>query len=171
MAGATPLPKLLPSVEAGDRNRVRLIWDRLHCLPGGKRAFSAFVGRTAPYTGSIHPRVEAVGMGHARCSMKDRPSLRNPFRSVHAIALANLAELTGNLAVAYSLPDDARFIVAGLSMEYFKKARGTITAVCECAPIASSERQEYPIRVSLRNEAGEEVAAAEIRTFVGPKTA
>jgi len=37
----------------------------------------------------------------------------------------------GNVALAYSLPDDGRFIVSGLEIEYVKKARGTITAIGE----------------------------------------
>ena len=57
-------------------------------------------------------------------------------------------------------PDDARFIVAGMSIEYLKKARGTITGVCECPVVTTSERQEYQVPVSLRNASGEEVATA-----------
>ncbi len=169
MATPAPLQRLLPSVEAGDRNMVRATWDRLQGLPGGRRAFSLFVGRIAPYTGTIGPRVEDVGLGHARCSMRDRPGLRNPFRSVHAVALTNLAELAGNLAVAYTLPDDARFIVAGLSIDFAKKARGTITAVGSCPTVLGSERRELLVPVSLRDAVGEEVAAAQLRTLIGPK--
>ena len=169
MATPAPLQRFLPSVEAGDRNMVRAVWDRLHALPGGKRAFSAFVARVAPYTGTIGARVEEVGYGHARCSMRDRPGLRNPFRSVHAVALTNLAELAGNLAVAYTLPDDGRFIVAGMSIDFGKKARGTITAIGSCPEVLGNERRELRVPVSLRNAAGEEVATAELRTLIGPK--
>ncbi len=63
--------------------------------------------------------------------MRDRRAVRNHLDCVHAIALANLAELAGNVALAYSLPDDARFIVSGMEIEYVKKARGTITAIGE----------------------------------------
>jgi acyl-coenzyme A thioesterase PaaI-like protein len=101
--------------------------------------------------------------------MRDRYRVRNHLQSVHAVALVNLAELTGNLALAYSLPDDARFIVAGLSIDYLKKARGTIRGVCDCPVPETSERREYEVVVSLRNEAGEEVARATLRSLVGPK--
>ena len=46
---------------------------------------------------------------------------------MHAVALTNFGELTGNVAMAYTMPDDARFIVAGLSIEYVKKAYGEVT--------------------------------------------
>ncbi|MEO0321625.1 MAG: hotdog fold domain-containing protein [Myxococcota bacterium] len=156
-------------MEAGDRNMVRASWDRLHALPGGKRAFSAFVARVAPYTGTIGARVEEVRRGHAQVSMRDRPGLRNPFRSLHAVALTNLAELAGNLAVAYTLPDDARFIVAGMSIDFAKKARGTITATGTCPAALGGERQELCVPVVLRDASGDEVARAELRTLIGPK--
>src|SRR5262245_61906775 len=112
-------------------NPLRTAWDRLGRLPGGPALFSRLVGWMAPYTGSIGARVVELRRGYARAVLPDRRAVRNHLRSVHAIALANLAELTGNAALAYSLPDDARFIVAGMSIEYVKKARGTITGECD----------------------------------------
>jgi acyl-coenzyme A thioesterase PaaI-like protein len=159
----------LLSVDRGNRNVIRLAWDRLHHLPGGKALFSKLIGRAAPYTGTIDARVVEVSAHRARVLLEDRPGVRNHLRCVHAIALVNLAELAGNVAVAYALPDDARFIVAGLSIEYLKKARGTIEATTELDVTLTSERREIQVPVSLRNQAGEEVARATLRTLIGPK--
>jgi acyl-coenzyme A thioesterase PaaI-like protein len=154
---------------ASSKNRIREMWDGLHRLPGGKRVFSRLVGMAAPYTGSIGAQVIELRRGHAEVVLKDRRAVRNHLQCVHAIALANLAELTGNVAVAYSLPDDARFIVAGISLDYLKKARGTITGVCDCPIVESSEKREYAVTVSMRDESGTEVTRATLRTLVGPK--
>ncbi|WP_437303000.1 hotdog fold domain-containing protein [Sorangium sp. So ce388] len=151
------------------RNVLRDLWDKLRHVPGGKRLFSKTLGVMAPYTSSIRADIEVLERGRAEATMRDRPGLRNHLRSVHAVALVNLAELTGNTALAYSLPEDARFIVAGLSIEYLKKARGTIRAVCECPVPDTSERREYQIPVSLRDATGTEVARATLRSLVGPK--
>jgi uncharacterized protein (TIGR00369 family) len=156
-------------VNATDRNVIRDLWDRFSSIPGGRVLFSRAVGMAAPYTNTIGARVEVLRRGYAEVVMRDRKSVRNHLRSVHAVALVNLAELTGNVALAYSMPDEARFIVAGLSIEYLKKARGSIRGVCECPIPASSERREYQVPVSLRNEAGEEVAHCTLRSLVGPK--
>ena len=64
---------------------------------------------------------------------------------------------------------DARFIVAGLSIEYPRKARGTITATSDIEPIGASERREYAIPVEMCEASGEVVARATLRTLVGPK--
>ena len=155
---------------AGPANLIKQAWDRLSPLPGGKLLFSRLVGRLAPYTGTIHASVEELAEGYCRTHMEDRPSTRNHLRSVHAIALANLSELTGNLALAYSLPDDAQFIVAGMSIDYLKKARGRITGHSECPMIKSSATKEYEVPVTLSDQQGDLVVRATLRTLVGPKS-
>lgn len=171
MGVTSAIGKYIPAlnIESGERNFVREAWDRLAKVPGGKTIFSAMIGRAAPYTGTIGARVIELQHLRSKVVLEDRPAVRNHLRCVHAIALANLAELTGNVALAYSMPDDARFIVAGMSIEYLKKARGRITATCACPPVESSERREYAVPVEMLNEAGEVVATASLRTLVGPK--
>ena len=165
-----PLP-LLPRdwFTKASVNIIREMWDRCSGVPGGKFVFSKLVGRMAAYTGSIDATVEELRNGYCRTTMKDRPRLRNHIRSIHAIALANLAELTGNMAVAYTQPDNARFIVATISVDYVKKGRGVITGECECPPISSTEKQQYQIPVTLRDALGDVVVRATLRTLVGPK--
>lgn len=153
----------------GKTNLVREAWDRLGYVPGGRRVFSRLIGLMAPYTGSMGAQVIELRRDYSRVELRDRRTVRNHLSSIHAIALANLAELTGNVALAYSLPDDARFIVAGLDMEYLKKARGTLTAVTDMEMPRSSERREYPVIVEIFDRGGELVARGTLRTLVGPK--
>src|SRR5688572_27801127 len=117
---AASVRSFVPSVERHG-NFIREAWDRLSVLPGGKRVFSRLIGVAAPYSGTIGAQVVELRRGFARTELADRRSVRNHIDCIHAIALANLVELTGNVAVAYTLPDDARFIVAGMTMEYLKK--------------------------------------------------
>jgi uncharacterized protein (TIGR00369 family) len=150
-------------------NFVRDAWDRMHGFPGGKRLFSLLVGRAAPYTGTMGARVEELERGYAKVTLRDRPIVRNHLRCVHAIALANLAELTGNVAVFYALPDDMRFIVAGLSIEYLKKARGTLTAESRPPAIDFQGKREIEVIVDIRDAKNELCAKATLRTLIGPK--
>src|SRR5512142_3268747 len=139
-----PLRKLFPTVRLDDRrNWIRQGWDFLSQVPGGKVLFSRLIGAMAPYSGSIHAHVNEVRDGYAEVTLADRRGVRNHLDCVHAIALANLAELAGNVALAYSLPDDARFIVTGLEIDYIKKARGKITAIGEPPVPSSSERAQF----------------------------
>ena len=164
------LSKLLPSIRLdGNRNVIKLAWDTLSGMPGGKSVFSKLVGRMAPYTGTIGATVTVLRAGYAEVQMADRRAVRNHLDCVHAIALANLAELAGNVALAYSLPDDGRFIVSGMEIEYLKKARGTITAVGEPPVPRSSVRAQFEVPVTLRDSSGEQVAKVILHSLVGPK--
>ncbi|MBW3630439.1 MAG: DUF4442 domain-containing protein [Gemmatimonadetes bacterium] len=130
--------------------------------------FSLALGRLAPYTGTISPRVDELREGYARVVMQDRRAVRNHLRSVHAVALLNLAEVTSGLALTYALPADARAILTGLTIDYLKKARGTLTAEATLEPPETSERQEYEFESRIRDEVGEVVAIARARWLVGP---
>jgi acyl-coenzyme A thioesterase PaaI-like protein len=153
------------------RNLIRDAWNVLSRFPGGRRIFSRLAGRMAPYTGTIHATVVELRPGYAEVQMADRRGVRNHLESVHAVALVNLAELAGNIALFYSLPDGMRFIVSGLSIDYVKKARGTITATSECPIPAPGLRAEYKVPVILRDASGAEVARATLRSLVGPEKA
>jgi acyl-coenzyme A thioesterase PaaI-like protein len=153
----------------GEVNFIRVLWDRLGALPLGDRLFSRAIGLAAPYTGSVGARVLELREDHCQAELRDRWSVRNHLTSVHAVALANLAEMTGNLAVAYTLPDDARFIVAGMSMEYLAKARGTITAVCDQPMPRVADKREIEVVVEMFDRKGQLVARGRLRTLIGPK--
>jgi acyl-coenzyme A thioesterase PaaI-like protein len=146
---------------------IREGWHRLHALPGGRRVFSRLLGLAIPYTGSIGAEVLELEPGYARVALADRRAVRNHLNSIHAIALTNLGELTGNLALVSALPDDGRFIVTKLAIEYKKKARGRIVAECRCEPPTSTERREYELFVTLRDSSDAVVASVVLTTLVG----
>jgi uncharacterized protein (TIGR00369 family) len=168
------MPGLLASLRAFDGQQatpfLRAQWPRISRMPGGRALFSRMMGLLVPYTGALGGEVEELREGYARVALKDRRAIRNHLRSVHAIALANLVEMTGNLALLYSLPPDCRMIVAGLSMDYLKKARGRLTAECHAPVPASNARQELPIEVVVKDAAGEVVAKGTLRSLIGPLT-
>jgi len=148
---------------------IREGWQRLQGLPGGPRLFDRLLGLAIPYTGALGAEVLSLESGRARVRLRDRRGVRNHLDSIHAIALANLAELAGNLALVYTLPKDGRFIVKALAIEYLKKARGNIVAECRCEPILSAERREYELSVLLTDTTGTLVAQARLTTLVSPR--
>ena len=150
---------------------LRTQWQRLSGLPGGKRLFSLMLGRMAPYTGTVGGIVEHLEPGHARVRLRDRRRVRNHLRSVHAIALANIAEMSTGLAVLSGLPDDARAILVGFSIEYVKKARGDLVAETHCDIPASTERRAYEIEGVIRDASGDVVATAVARWLIGAEGA
>ena len=142
-------------------------WNTLNGVPGGRKIFSYMVGRTAPYTGTIGAEVEELEPGFARVAMADRGGLRNHLKSIHAIALANLVELTGNLALAYSLPAGHRFIVTGMEIDYVKKARGRLVGECHL-PLPAGDWPELVVpEVEVKDAAGDVVVRGRVKSRVG----
>ena len=158
----------MPASLAAPGERLRTLWRRLAPLPGGTRLFSWALGRMAPYTGSIHPHVVALEPGYARVEISDRRAVRNHLRSVHAVALVNLAEAATGLAMLSGLPATVRGIVTGLSIEYLHKARGRLVAESRCAVPTVTADAEYEAKATITDATGQTVARATARWRLGP---
>ena len=142
--------------------RIAVWWKRLSRVPFGRTLFSIMIGQTAPYTGTIGARVQELAPGYSRWTLKERRKVRNHLRSVHAVALVNLAEVASGTAMLTALPPGTRGIVTGLSMEYLKKARGTLTAECRCEIPTFSGETRYDVRSEVKDESGDVVARATV---------
>jgi acyl-coenzyme A thioesterase PaaI-like protein len=89
--------------------------------------------------------------------------------SVHAIALANVAEIASGLAMITALPDGVRGIVVTLSIEYVKKARGPLVAEAQAViptPITAAVERDFT--ASITDLAGDVVARATVRWRLAP---
>jgi len=135
----------------------------------GQWLFSRILGTTIPYTGSIKARIEHLEPGHAVVVLPDRRRVRNHLNSVHAIALANMAELSTGLAMISGLPSGMNAILVGLNVTYEKKARGELRAECLCSVPQGDTRQEVAIDTSVKDHTGDVVTRATATWLVGPK--
>lgn len=125
------------------------MWNALRNNPLGPRLFSTFVNFNAPYTGSVDPLVVKLSAVETIVEIVEYPWLRNPFGSIHALALGNAGELSsGLLAVTAAEAFKGRAIVNSISLNFTKKGRGKITFHAALSPEQIQQLKELATKAS-----------------------
>lgn len=152
-------------------------------LPLGRELFSSIIYLFAPYSTNIGSSsflfhllistgctVKKLTFSEevisSEITIQDRPWLRNPFGSIHAIALANLGELTSGLCLMSAMQHIPRKgIPVRIDTIYHRKARGIITGTCTISlkklmEVKSSS--EFIVETILTDSKGLEVAKTSV---------
>ncbi|MET3931359.1 acyl-coenzyme A thioesterase PaaI-like protein [Lysobacter sp. OAE881] len=139
--------------------------------PAGHWLFSRAICFKAPYFGTIAPRIVSLEPNRCEVRIADRRRVHNHIGTVHAIALCNLAELAAGVMTDATLPASMRWIPKGMTVEYLKKATGTMHGVAtpEVPVVESTSGYELPVTVIVKNDAGEAVFRASIAMWVSPR--
>lgn len=139
-------------------NTILHSWNATKKLPLGRWLFSFLLSRRIPYSGSIHAEIVSLSEGQCIIRMRDRKKVRNHLSSIHAIALLNLGELCGGLAMHTRLPGDCKAIITRLEADYLKKARGAVTAESHVSNTVFTDGQTLQLETTLFNENREQLA-------------
>lgn len=132
-------------------------------FPLGRWLFSRAVCWRAPYFASIRPSIAVLQPGRVEVKMKNRRRVQNHLQTVHAIAMCNMAELAGGLCTDISIPPGSRWIPAGMTVEYLKKAKTDLLAVADGSGVDWRHSGEVLVPVEVRDTAAQVVFRAHIR--------
>lgn len=100
--------------------------------------------------------------------IKDRHSVKNHIGTVHAGAMCTLAELSGALALDAAIPRELRWLPRAMTVEYLKKASGTLTARCEFDPQIIQEG-DIVVPLEVRDPEDDVVFTAKITFYISKK--
>ena len=111
------------------------------------------------------PTVLELEPGRARVSMRDRRRVRNPLRSIHAIALINLGELTTVLALTTACrPGCAAFRPGCPSSTTGRRAARSRECACDAPEVpATTGPVDYEVHGAIRDAAEQMVARVTAR--------
>jgi uncharacterized protein (TIGR00369 family) len=144
-------------------NRLARSVARLDVIPSPlrTRARSLILGRVVKFVGTAHLDIEALDDARAVVSVRNRPKVQNHIGSVHAAAMALIAETATGFVVGMNVPDSAVPVIKSMHIDFVRRARGSLRAVAELDDgqrllIRTSERGEVTPRVTVTDEAGEE---------------
>lgn len=138
------------------------MYRRVSSLPLGKTLFSKAVCTVAPYFSSISPTIEELRPDYVKVSIKNRRAVQNHLKTVHAIAMCNMAELAGGMMTDISIPKGARWIPAGMSVQYVKKAKTDLVGVADGSAIDWEKGGNVVVPVTVTDSAGDVVFTAQI---------
>ncbi|MBP9707682.1 MAG: DUF4442 domain-containing protein [Oligoflexales bacterium] len=144
-------------------------WDILNKLYFGRSLYSFLLGKFVPYSGSIPFFVEELRPGYAKVAMRDCRKVRNHLKSIHAMALMNLAEISGGLALHAGMDEHTRGILKSLSINFLHKARGDTFAVCETEIRDYSSKKDVSLVIKIFSKEKEDAVAEAVALWlVGP---
>ena len=152
---------------------VLALYRKFERMPAGRWLFSRAVCLKAPYFASISPRFVSLEPGRCEATLRHRRRVTNHLGTVHAIALCNLAELTAGVMTDATIPREMRWIPKGMTVEYLKKAVGTMRGVAtpDIPVVAADSGYELPVSVVVSDDGGEAVFRARIAMWVSPRKA
>ncbi|SFK38854.1 hotdog fold domain-containing protein [Lysobacter sp. cf310] len=152
-------------------SNVLALYRKFERMPAGRWLFSRAVCLKAPYFASISPRFVSLQPGRCEASLRHRRRVTNHLGTVHAIALCNLAELTAGVMTDATIPPSMRWIPKGMTVEYLKKATGTMHGIAtpDIPVVEAASGYNLPVSVVVNNDAGEAVFRARIAMWVSPR--
>lgn len=130
-------------------NRLARAVEKLARLPAPlrARARSFVLGRAVPFVGTAGLHVEEMTDRRVVVSLRNRRRVRNHIGTVHAAAIALLAETASGFVVGMNVPDDRVPVIKTLRVDFLKRVKGAMRAVAE---LTDAQRE-----VILREEKGE----------------
>lgn len=150
-------------------NNLNRVVSKLQFLPPALRStvISQIFGRVVPYVGTSGLRYEELSPEKVVVSIRNRRSVQNHIKGVHAAAMALLAETATGFLVGMNLPDDKLPLIKTLKVDYTKRTQGDMQAVATLTAeqvqlIRSSPKGEVTVPVVVTDESGEEPIQCEM---------
>ena len=145
-------------------------------LPGPLRvrALSTVLGTVVPLVGTAGLRIEELTESRAVVAVPNRRRVQNHIGGVHAAAMTLVAETATGFVVGMNVPDDRVPVVKSLSVEFKKRAKGSLRAVASLTDDQRRMMRELPkgevdVAITLTDEAGIEPAVAKMVWAWTPK--
>lgn len=136
----------------------------LGVLPGrlSLRLLERLGGLYVPHAARMGFRIEQLDERSIEVSMPDKRANRNHLRSLHAMALAHLAEYTTGLLTVYAVvPLGYRSILREFKIEYLAKGRGRVVGRAAIKlPRGNLDKKDLAVKVDIVDRTGQVVARA-----------
>ncbi len=157
-------------------NKLARIVDNLSKLPAGMdmAAISFAVGKLVKFAGTSGVEFVTLTSSTVHVRVRNRKKVQNHIGSVHAAAMALLAETATGIVVGMNVPDDRIPVIKTLKVDYLKRAKGDMEAIATLTPedierIRTTEKGDIVVPVKVTDDEGKEPIACEMTWAWVPK--
>jgi acyl-coenzyme A thioesterase PaaI-like protein len=145
-------------------------------LPGplARHARTLFMRRLVRFVGTAKLDILELTASRSVVVVKNRPRVRNHIGSVHAAAIALIAETASGFVVGMNVPDTGAPVIKSMKVEYKKRAKGALRAEAsltdaQIEQILSTEKGDVSVAVKVTDETGNEPVLCEMVWAWTPK--
>lgn len=157
-------------------NRLSQLVNRINTLPEALRIWllSFIIGRIVRFAGTAGSKVIKLTPNECVIVLPNKKKVQNHIGSVHAAAMALLAESATGFITGLSVPDSRILVIRKLELEYLRRASGDMKAVArfddeQIAYIQNTEKGEIVVPVVVTDSTGTETVKAHMVWAWTPK--
>ena len=157
-------------------NKLHRIVNNLNRLPEGlrTRGLTFAVGNAVKFAGTAKVEILEMTQTRLHARIRNRKIVQNHIGSLHAAAMALLAESVTGLVVGMSVPDHRTPVIKLMKIDYVRRAKGDLEAVAtitedDVARIRSSEKGSITVPVKVTDADGHEPIQCEMIWAWTPK--
>ncbi len=130
--------------------------------------------RAVKFVGTAKISAEILDFNRAIFSLRNRKRVQNHIGTIHAAAMALLAETATGLLVGMNIPDDRVPVIKSLKVSYQKRAVGDMRAEAHLQPeqialMRTEQKGEILVAVKVTDEEGKEPIQCEMLWAWTPK--
>lgn len=119
------------------------------------------IRRTVKLVGTAKVEVLKLTKEESRFRIQNRKKVQNHIGTIHAAAMALIAETATGMVVGMNVPDDKYLVIKTLKVDFFKRAVGSLTATAKLSEsqrqaILSEDKGEVDVAVNVIDEEGKE---------------
>lgn len=157
-------------------NRLSKVVVSLRKWPKSWRSFilNFILRRTVKFVGTAKLSAEVLDFNRSVFVLENKKRVQNHIGTIHAAAMALLAETATGLIVGMNIPDDKVPVIKSLKVNYLKRAVGTMRAEARLEPeqialMRTEEKGEVLVAVKVTDEEGKQPIECEMLWAWTPK--
>lgn len=119
------------------------------------------IRRTVKLVGTAKVEVLKLTKEESQFRIQNRKKVQNHIGTIHAAAMALIAETATGMVVGMNVPDDKYLVIKTLKVDFLKRAVGSLTATAKLSEaqrlaILNEDKGEVDVAVSVIDQEGKE---------------